>query len=146
MSRRGPWDTANAKNIKLDTTNFNGILSTAEDDVQAGFDKIDNTLLEIPIVSSGNLVNWNLSVIQAALHEMTENTEIAAPTNMNAGLTTTIRIVQGDGPYTLSWDTIFKWGTESMPVAPAANGDIVIVSFYCNGTNMYGVEMIRDEA
>jgi hypothetical protein len=55
-------------------------------------------------------------------------------------------VVQAAGLYTLAFNSVFKWGTADAPTAPAASGDVVIFSFYSDGTNMYGVEFIREEA
>jgi len=101
---------------------------------------------EIAITSSSNSVAWNLDTAQAAVHVLTENTTIAAPTNMNAGGTYILRVVQGAGVYSLSWNAAFEWGEESAPAAPAANGDVVLFSFYSDGTTMYGAEFNRVEA
>lgn len=101
---------------------------------------------EAAITSTSNSVAWNLDTAQCAVHTMTENTTIAAPTNMNAGGHYTLRVVQGAGPYTLAWNAAFDWGAATTPDAPAANGDVIIFSFYSDGTTMYGVEAIVKEA
>jgi hypothetical protein len=71
---------------------------------------------------------------------------ISAPTNLNAGSTYVLRVVQAAGLYTLAFNAVFKWGTADTPTAPAGSGDVVIFSFYSDGTNMYGVEFLREEA
>ena len=101
---------------------------------------------EAAITSTSNAVAWNVTVAQCAVHTMTENTTISAPSNIKAGATYVIRIVQAAGVYTLAWNAVFKWGAGDAPVAPAASGDVILVSFYSDGTNMYGVESIREEA
>lgn len=101
---------------------------------------------EQAITSSGNSVAWDLESNQCAVHTLTENTTIAAPTNMKAGGTYVLRVVQAAGVYTLAWNAAFKWGTQDVPAAPAASGDVCIFSFYSDGTNMYGAEFVREEA
>jgi hypothetical protein len=101
---------------------------------------------ESALTSSSNSVAWNLDTAQTAVHTMTENTTIAAPTNMNAGGTYVLRIVQGSGPYTLAWNAAFVWGTTSASAAPTANGDVILISCYSDGTNMYAMEVLREEA
>lgn len=100
---------------------------------------------ESAITSTSNVTAWDLDVAQTAYHNMTENTTIDTPTNMNAGGTYIIRI-EGDGASTLAWEAEFEWGTASAPAAPAADGDVIIVSFYSDGSTMYGVESVRVEA
>jgi len=101
---------------------------------------------EAAITSSGNAVAWDADAAQCALHTLTENTTISAPSNLNAGGTYVLRVVQAAGVYSLAFNAVFKWGAESAPVAPAANGDIIVLTFYSDGTNMYGGEFIREEA
>ena len=98
------------------------------------------------ITSTSNSTAWNLATAQAAIHTMTENTTIAAPSNQVAGATYTLKVVQGAGPYTLAWNAVFDWGAADTPAEPAANGDIVIFTFYSDGSTMFGVESIRKEA
>lgn len=101
---------------------------------------------EVAIISASNSTAWNLDIAQAAVHVMTENTDIAEPTNINAGGTYILRIVQAAGVYSLTWDSAFDFGGESDPAEPAANGDLIIVSFYSDGSVMYGTEVLRKEA
>jgi hypothetical protein len=101
---------------------------------------------ETAITSTSNATAWDTDNAQCAVHTLTENTTIAAPTNLNAGGVYTLRVVQAAGVYTLAFNSVFKWGTAETPTAPAASGDVVIFSFYSDGTNMYGVEFIREEA
>jgi hypothetical protein len=103
------------------------------------------TFDEEAITSTSNSVAWNLDDGQCAYHNMTENTTIASPTNMKQGGCYQLRI-EGNGSATLAWNAVFKWGTATAPAEPAADGDIIIVSFYSDGTNMYGLEVVREEA
>ncbi len=101
---------------------------------------------EAAITSSSNHTAWDLDTSQCALHTLTEGTTFDAPTNMNAGGTYMLRIVQTAGVHAILFNAVFKWGVNSAPIAPAANGDVIILSFYSDGTNMYGVEGVREEA
>lgn len=117
-----------------------GVLATAAEwTAQQNFN-------EAAITSSGNAVAWDTDAAQCAVHTLTENTTVGAPTNLNAGGTYQLRVVQAAGLYTIAWNAVFKWGDETTPIAPNANGDVVVFSFYSDGTNMYGVEMNRTEA
>ena len=116
-----------------------GVLDTAKE--WTGQQNFNEAILS----SSSNETEWNLDTAQCAYLNMTEATEIQNPTNMNAGGTYAIRI-EGDGSSALTWDTAFDWGAQSAPSEPAANGDIIVVSFYSDGTTIYGAEFIRKEA
>lgn len=130
---------ANADTLDtLHAAAFGQLATAAEWTTQQNFN-------EAAITSTSNATAWNLDTAQCAYHNMTENTTISSPTNMNAGGTYILRI-EGNGSATLSWNAVFKWGTGSAPAAPAADGDIIICSFYSDGTNMYGVETLREEA
>jgi len=101
---------------------------------------------EVAITSSSNSVAWNVNTAQAALHTLTENTTIAAPTNLKQGGYYSLRVVQAAGVYTLAWNAIFDWGSKSASAEPAADGDQILVTFYYDGTNMLAVECHRKEA
>lgn len=100
---------------------------------------------EAAITSTTNAVAWDLDTAQCAYLNMAENTTISAPTNMNAGGTYVLRI-EGDGSSTLAWNAVFDWGEQSAPSAPAADGDVLICSFYTDGTTMYGGKFCLVEA
>jgi len=101
---------------------------------------------ETAITSSSNSVAWNVNTAQIAVHTLTENTTIAAPTNLKQGGYYSLRVVQAAGVYTLAWNAIFDWGSGSASAAPAADGDEILVTFYYNGTIMMAVESFRKEA
>lgn len=123
--------------LSLDIT---AILTRAQEwTAQQNFD-------EQSITSSGNSVAWDLNSAQVAVHTLTENTTISSPTNMKAGGTYILRIVQGSGPYTLAWNAVFDWGAAGASAEPSANGDLIVVSFYSDGSAMYAVEILRKEA
>jgi hypothetical protein len=122
------------------STVYTGIINEAKEwTAQQNFN-------EKAITSSSQSVAWDLDVAQTAVHVMTENTTIANPTNQNAGGMYILRVVQGSGPYTLAWGNAYDWGAQSASAAPAANADVIIVSFYSDGTNMYSIESVISEA
>lgn len=98
------------------------------------------------ITSSSNLTAWNLNEEQCATLVLAENTTLSNPTNLKDGGTYMLRIVQGAGPFTLAFDTAFDFGEYADPDPPAANGDVLILSFYSNGVKMYGGVFNRSEA
>jgi len=149
MASKGPWDTL--VEIEADITDNEADIAALQ-----AFDAAlpstpqewtgQQNFNEIAILSASNLVAWDLDVAQVALHVLTEDTTISDPTNMNAGGMYTIRIVQAAGVYTLAWDSAFDFGAQDASAAPAADGDVIIVSFYSDGSTMYATEFIRKEA
>ena len=101
---------------------------------------------EATLTSSSNSVAWNLDTAQCAVHTLSENTTIAAPTNQNAGGCYVLRIVQAAGVFTLAWNAVFEFGDSSAPSEPAANADYIVCSFYSDGTNMIFMGERRVEA
>jgi hypothetical protein len=112
---------------------------TAEWDKQQNFD-------EAEITSDTGAVAWNVNNEQCAFHTLTEHTTISEPSNIKAGSTYQLRVIQAAGLYTLAWHAAFEWGVPGVPVAPAADGDVVVFSFYSDGTTIYAAEMNRTEA
>lgn len=104
------------------------------------------TIDEAAITSTSNATAWDVSLAQCAVHTLTENTTISAPSNLTAGGVYVLRVVQAAGVYTLAFNAVFDWGAADTPVAPAASGDVVIFSFYSDGTSMYAMEANRSEA
>ncbi len=117
-----------------------GVLATAKEWTQA------QSFNALAITSTGNAVAWNLNLAQAAIHTLTENTTFSAPSNMKDGMNGTLRIIQAAGVYTIAFNAVFEWGTKDASAAPAANGDLIILSWTTDGTNMYIAEFTRVEA
>jgi hypothetical protein len=107
--------------------------------------KQQNSAIET-LASSSNAVAWNLTVAQSAKHTLSEHTTISAPSNMVDGGTYVLRIIQAAGLYTLSWNAVFDWGEGTAPDEPAANGDVIVVTFTSDGSAMLGAEFTREEA
>lgn len=101
---------------------------------------------ETAITSSSNATAWNLNTAQMAVHTLTEDTTISAPTNMVAGGTYALRVVQAAGVFTLAFNAAFEWGENAAPAAPTADGDVLICSFYSDGTTMYAGKFCLVEA
>lgn len=82
---------------------------------------------------------WDVSVNQNAKVTLTAPCTLSAPTNMVAGGTYTLRVIQdGTGGRTLAYNAVFKWPGASAPALSTAAGAIDILNFYSDGTNMYG--------
>ena len=133
-------------NVKKFETTATGILATGVDTSAGNEYTYQQGFNESAITSAANAVAWVCDTKQCALHTLTENTTISAPSTQQAGTTYQLRVVQAAGLYTLAWNAVFKWGAAITPVEPAADGDVVIFAFYSDGTNMYGTETNRTEA
>ena len=103
---------------------------------------------EVNISAAAASPPWDLSVAQCAyldLETTGQATTVPAPSNQKAGSTYVLRVIQGAGVETLAWNAVFEFGV-GVPDEPAADGDVVIFSFYSDGTNMYAIDAVRVEA
>ncbi|MDE2233454.1 MAG: hypothetical protein KGJ90_05085 [Patescibacteria group bacterium] len=90
-------------------------------------------------LTDGATINWNLNTQQAAKVTLGGNRTLANPTNMQAGGTYTLIIVQdGTGSRTLAYGANYKWPAGTAPVLSTTAGAIDIITFVSDGTNMYG--------
>lgn len=90
------------------------------------------------LTSTSNSIAWDLAANQVARHVATENTTLANPTNKVAGATYIFIFVQDSTPRTLSFDTDYLFPGGVAPTVSTGSGDIDLISFVCDGTNMLG--------
>jgi len=95
----------------------------------------------VALTSSSASIAWDLDNAQSAYHVMTENTTLASPTNMVAGATYVLAVVNhASSPKTLGFNSVYKWITGDDHTIPATNGSKTLFTFYCyNGTEMWCV-------
>lgn len=91
------------------------------------------------LTSSAGSIAWNLNSAQAAVHTFTENTTLANPTNMVNGGTYIIKVIQAASAKTLAFGSAYKWPGGGAPIVSTGSGAVDILTFFCDGTNMYGV-------
>lgn len=74
------------------------------------------------------------------------NTTMGAPSNLKKG-TYILKVTQdGTGSRTITWNSVFKWTAGTPPVLSTAASAIDVISFFCDGTNLYGSLAIRGAA
>jgi hypothetical protein len=100
---------------------------------------ITSTRYGSPEYDAGNsgtskTIDWNLGQHQKLT--LTGNVTLTF-TNPLSGQTTKFKLVQGSGPYTITWPTI-KWAGGAAPTISTANGAIDIVTLYYDGTSYHG--------
>ena len=90
-------------------------------------------------------IAWDMDAGAAAKVTLGGNRVMGAPTNMRAGATYILMIIQdGTGSRTItSWNSVFKWAGGSAPVLSTAINAKDIVSFYCDGTYLYGSSLLK---
>jgi len=108
--------------------NINGVYSTS------GANALSQTLTDAATI------NWDTSLGQIATVTLTDaGRTMAAPTNLKVG-TYILNILQdGAGNRTITtWNSVFKWSAGVAPVLSTAASSRDIVSFFSDGTNLYG--------
>jgi hypothetical protein len=84
---------------------------------------------------------WNLDIAQTAVINITVDVTGLAITNYNAGATYMLRVVE-DGIHEITWPSaspVVMWPGGIAPTFTNVVGQVNIVSFICDGTNMYGI-------
>ncbi len=89
-------------------------------------------------------ITWNLQTQQVASVLLTSGVgatrQLQNPTNQVAGAMYFLKVIQSStGSNALTYGTSYKWPGGTAPVLSTANNAIDILSFYSDGTNMYGV-------
>ena len=64
-----------------------------------------------------------------------QDTTIANPTTMDAGMTFVLKIVQDSSTRTVTWGANYKWPGGTAPVISTGSGEVDIVSGVYDGTN-----------
>jgi hypothetical protein len=72
-----------------------------------------------------------------------DNRNMANPLNMTSGARYTLFVIQdGTGSRTITWDTAYLWESGTAPTLSTGAGDVDIIEFISDGTNMYGVDYL----
>ena len=96
------------------------------------------------LTSTSNSIAWNAEDNQVAKHTFTENTTLANPTNLKDGATYIITFTQhASSPKTLAFGSAYKFPSGTAPTVTATNSAVDILTFVCDGTNLYGVSQLN---
>jgi hypothetical protein len=98
--------------------------------------------------TSGGTTSWDMDLGDvAAVTAATGNTTFGAPTNLRIGGNYVLRFTQDPAvARTITWDAVFKWDAGAAPVLSTALSAVDILSFWSDGTNMYGGLFVRGAA
>jgi hypothetical protein len=90
-------------------------------------------------LTDGTNISWDLDTAQSAKVTLEGNRTLSNPTNMKAGATYILRVIQdGTGGRTLAYGNAYQWPSGITPTLSTGIGAIDLLSFYCDGTDMYG--------
>ena len=84
-------------------------------------------------------ISWNLGTQAFAVVTLAGNRTLANPASIIPGNYSLIVKQDATGSRTLSYGNAFKWPAGTAPVLSTAASAIDLLTFVCDGTNMYGV-------
>lgn len=85
-------------------------------------------------------IDWNLDDAQVAKVTLGGNRTFNAPTNMKAGATYVLKVLQdGTGSRTATWNGVFRWPGGTAPTLTTTAGRMDVLTFISDGTHMFGV-------
>lgn len=94
-------------------------------------------------LTDASTISWDARINQTTKVTLGGNRTMAAPTNLVAGFTYIIRVIQdGTGSRTITWNAVFKWSVGSAPTLSTGAGKVDLISFYCDGTNLIGSALL----
>ncbi len=122
--------TLTKSSVGIATLNTNGWLQ------QQGFGRIQLT--------DASTIAWNVQTQQTALVVLTAavggTRVLGAPSNMVSGYTYILMVVQSaGGGNALTYNGVYKWPNGVAPTLSVGGSQIDILTFFSDGTNMYGV-------
>lgn len=130
----GTIDTALARNAAGVIEINNGTASSYAAIRAAAFENAQGTL------TSGATIAWDVRAKQSAILTLGTNATLSNPTNMVAGTTYMLVVIQdGTGSRTLGYGTAYKWPGGAAPVLSTAAGSRDVLTFIYDGTYMLGV-------
>ena len=88
-------------------------------------------------------IAWDVQASPAAKVTLADNRTMGAPSNLKAGATYALRVIQdGTGSRTITWDAVFLWPAATAPTLTTTAAAIDLLMFYCDGTNLYGTSQL----
>lgn len=93
------------------------------------------------VLASAASVTWNISAGDVAIITLNASPTFATPTNMVVGSAMLI-VSQDTATRTITWASSFKWQSAAPPTLSAGGSKKDLISFFCDGTSMYGISAI----
>lgn len=111
--------------LSMNTSNITGIK-------QACF----NSIIDDGNSSTADTIDWSTGSIHKSTLTGNCTYTFAAPTGVSR---LTLQVIQGAGPYTVTWPASVKWTGATAPTLGTTNGRSDFITFIWDGTNYWGV-------
>jgi len=83
-------------------------------------------------------ITWDITAGNVGTVTLAGDRTIALPTNLHLGSMILVITQDGTGSRLLTWNSVFKWSGGAAPVLSTTAGAKDILSFFCDGSLMYG--------
>ncbi|MDR3572281.1 MAG: hypothetical protein P4L50_00330 [Anaerolineaceae bacterium] len=94
----------------------------------------------ITTLTDASTIAWSTSAAPSAKVTLAASRTMGAPSGLVAGKSYTLEIIQGgSGTNLITWNSVFKWPAATAPTLSTAPGAVDIITFWSDGTNLYGV-------
>jgi hypothetical protein len=110
-------------------------------DYLAGMQLVNPAYLDQTLVD-GATVNWDMDSGGIGTLTLGGSRTMAAPTNLKKGVYILHVVQDATGSRTITWNAVFKWPAGVAPVLSTGAAKRDILSFVCDGTNLYGSYML----
>ena len=105
--------------------------------VQGTFNDASANLLS-QTLTDGATISWDTSLGKVATVTLGGNRAVANATNLKIGTYILVVKQDGSGSRTLTWSGAYKWPAGVAPTLTTNANATDIMTFYSDGTNMYG--------
>ena len=107
---------------------------------------ITNPAYTAQTLTDAATVSWDMNSGSVATLTLGGNRTLAAPTNLKVGTSVLVVNQDGTGSRTITWNSIFKWTAGVAPVLSTAASAKDVITFFGDGTNLYGSLGVRGAA
>lgn len=98
----------------------------------------ESSALSVTTLTDASNISWDLSSGIIAQVTLADNRTLSNPTNKSVG-TYILKVIQDNtGSRTLAYGTDYKWAGGTAPTLTTTGNAVDIITFYCDGTSMYG--------
>lgn len=103
---------------------------------------LTNPAITEQTLTDGATVNWDMDSGSYGTLTLGGSRTMAAPTNLKKGTYVLVVKQDGVGSHTITWNAVFKWPGGTAPTLTTTASATDIITFVCDGTNLYGVESL----